>query len=203
MKMNRLFVLGALVGASAMAGAVNLVTNGGFETVNTGGANGSGTGYWVFNGGNTNIGSWSVGGTSVDIVDTTYPVHSGNYALDLVGTPGPGSISQSLSTSNGWNHVISFWARWTGSTLNQTVKVTLGADTQTVTLGAADTWELVTRTFTNVVGSSNTLTLESLPNNTTNGNTFIDDLTASPVPEPATLALCGLALAAAARRRKR
>lgn len=198
---NRWIVVSAALASTSLAGAVNLVSNGGFETVNLGGANINGGNYFTYNAGNANIGSWTVGGTSVDIVRASYPVHSGTYALDLVGTPGPGNVSQTLATTSGWNHVVSFWARWTGDTRNQTVKVTLGSSTQTVTLGVVDTWENVTLTFNNVSGSSNLFTLESLPNNTTNGNTFIDDITVTPVPEPATVALCGLALAAAARRR--
>ena len=206
---NRKWIGIALAGASVLglsgfAGAVQLVTNGGFETVATGGANSSGTGYWVFNAGNTSITSWTIGPVSVDIVNSTYPVYAGTYALDLVGSPGPGEISQTLATSTGLTHTVNFKARYTGAAINRTINVTLGASTQTVTLlaGSSSSWEDVTVSFASVVGSSNTFKLASDPLNTANGNTFIDDVTVTPVPEPFTMALAGCALAAAVRRRR-
>ena len=188
----------------ATSASANLVANGGFESVSFGSANSSGTGYWVFNAGNTGISSWTIGAVSVDIVNSVYPVYAGSYALDLVGTPGPGGVSQTLATTNGLTHTVNFKARWTGSTLNQSVRVTLGAaPTQTVVLGAANTWHDVTVNFAAVSGNSNLFTLATLANNNGNGNTFIDEVNVNPVPEPFTMALAAGGLALPVRRRRR
>lgn len=202
--MNRALVLVALVGAVGLAGsarAINLVANGDFETVATGGANGSGVNYWTFNNGNASIASWTVGGVSVDIVTGSAP-HFGTYALDVVGSPGPGSVSQTLATVAGLTHVVTFKAFWMGAVANRTIEVSLGGAMQTVVLGGAGSWQDVSLNFVGVVGSSNLFKLASLSTNTTNGNTFIDNVNVSPVPEPFTLGLAGLGLAAAWRRRR-
>ncbi|MCB8932337.1 MAG: DUF642 domain-containing protein [Chthonomonadaceae bacterium] len=200
----------ALAGLNPTAQAVNLVQNGGFETYDSGAANSGGTGYLTYLAGNAGISNWTVGpsGGSVDIVippQSSY-IYAGNAALDLVGSPGPGSVEQTLATTNGATHTVTFRAQWRQDALNRTIDVSLGSETQQVVLGAAQaTWELVTLNFTNVAGSSNVFKLASLTNNTTNGNTMIDEVSvvANPVPEPFTLALAAGALAAAARRRKR
>lgn len=176
--------------------------NGGFETYDTNVANASGPGYWVYNAGNAGIQNWTVGGTSVDIVDTTFPVHSGSAALDLVGTPGPGSVSQSIATSASVAYNVSFWAYSSGGALNDEVYVSAdGLNTQLFNVGVGS-WNQYTYTFT-ATGSSTNILLASNVANTSNGNLFLDDVSVEVVPEPATMAvLAGIGLTLSRRLKK-
>ncbi len=53
---------------------------------------------------------WTIGGASVDIVSTSYWQNTqGNYSVDLVGTPGPGSISQTVTgLTPGTSYLLTF-----------------------------------------------------------------------------------------------
>jgi len=57
---------------------------------------------------------WTVGGTSVDIHSTAHLpgdsryAYTGNQSVDLLGSPGPGSIAQDLSTIAGGTYVLNF-----------------------------------------------------------------------------------------------
>lgn len=190
--------------AIGSAGGPNLVSNGDFELANLGGANINGGTYWTFNNGNAGINSWTVGMTSVDIVVAPYPTF-GNQALDLVGTPGPGSIEQVLATNAGDFVEVKFQLYWTGAEINREVNVYLGSQALTnLALNPANTWLSFNLTFANVEANA-LLRITSNANNGGNGNTFIDNVTATatPVPEPFTMALAGGALLAAARRRRK
>lgn len=128
-----------LMGASSSAQAF-LVSNGGFElndkTVATNGVGGTSYGpglFWVRTPGSQGIDDWTVTATSVDIVNGG-DVFAGSQALDLVGTPGPGGVSQVLATGATGSYTVSFWAKGTGG-LNNEVYVTLGsAATQLVNI---------------------------------------------------------------------
>lgn len=202
MKITRFVVASSVLLVCAGVASANLVTNGGFESYNTGLATSSGTysggNYYVFPGANLGINSWTISATSVDIVESGVgvDVNSGLAALDLVGTPGPGGVEQSLATMAGGTYSVSFWAKGTGG-LNNIVNLSLGADVRTVNI--TGTWAQYTETFTGVVGSD-LLKFYSDPANNGNGNTFIDDIEA--VPEPATMTLLALGALAARRRKK-
>ncbi|MCB8932978.1 MAG: DUF642 domain-containing protein [Fimbriimonadaceae bacterium] len=202
------YSIGALIvattlGLSGRATAANLVSNGDFELANLGAANSSGSGYWTFNAGNSGINNWTVGMTSVDIVRAPYPFY-GTQALDLVGTPGPGSVEQTLATVAGGTYEVRFQLYWTGSAINRQINVSLGSQSLNgLELNPSDTWLSFNLTFINVEANA-LLRLSTNPNNGGNGNTFIDNITVeAPVPEPLTMVLAGGALAAAIRRRRR
>ncbi len=191
--MKSLILLAAIaVGAGASA---NLVSNGGFEANNY-----PGTAYKTYNVGDTGINNWMVGAKSVDIVGTSYSPLSGSYALDLVGSPGPGQVSQALVTNPGGQYTVSFWARHTGGSINSEVNASLAATTQQ--FNVTTSWAQYS-----FVATANSLaeniSIWSNPNNSSNGNTFIDDVSVEAVPEPATMAVLGLGLAAAARKRRK
>jgi hypothetical protein len=183
-------ILGGLV-ASASA---NLVTNGSFETHPAF----AGTSYYVVNAGSTDLTGWTVGGKSIDITGIGYPVHSGAYAVDLAGTPGPGSVSQSLATS-GTQYTVSFWATG-GSYPNDVVNVSFGSTSASFVVTGG--WAQYSFTTLGNVGSTN-LTLATRPENGTTGNIFIDDVSVEAVPEPMTMVALSCGLIAIARKRRK
>lgn len=197
--MNKvIFIVGAL---SFSALSVGQVMNGGFESATLAGANGSGSGYWVFNAGNTSIDNWTIGGTSVDIVNASGFVHSGNFALDVVGSPGPGLVSQTLSLVNGQDYRVTFWAFATSVGVNQTLSV--GANsTETIYTVAVGTYTQYTFDFT-ADSAAVDLKFASAANNTGNGTLMLDDIEIEAVPEPASMVLLAGGALVLARRRKK
>lgn len=179
------------------------VLNGGFESVSLPGADISGPGYWSYLAGNTSISNWTIGGNSVDIVDSTYPVHTGNYALDLAGTPGPGSITQALALTTGQLYEVTFWARSSGNPINMVLNTSAvggGTTSQTYSV-ASGSWNQYAFQFT--AGSSSVdLSFATDPLNSTTGNLFLDDIAIEAVPEPMTMVVLAAAGLAAARRKR-
>ncbi len=189
----RLLVLPIFAGIAAVSNA-NLLSNGGFDTY-TGSAF---SGYAALTTGNTDVTGWTVGMTSVDIVDSVYASISLPYAIDLAGTPGPGSISQTVSAAAGF-YQVSFqgWSNQSGSLA--TVVASFGATQQSFLL----TGTLQTYSFLAPASGATTFTLATTPTNTTNGNIFVDNASVQAVPEPTTIAALGLgALGFLKRRRK-
>jgi hypothetical protein len=100
----------------ALASPTELITNGSFEVVN--GYVGPGGSAFVAAGDSSFIAGWLVGGTTADINNEnffrTWPlnpankVYDGVWAVDLEGSPGPGSISQSFSTVAGQEYKLAF-----------------------------------------------------------------------------------------------
>ncbi len=190
----------ALLPALASA-APNLLTNGGFDVytgptfsgyhliAKTGTENSSVSG-WTSNTRDNDV--------SIDIVDGVYGFESGPYAIDLAGTPGPGSISQTLTGLGAPKlYKVSFYAR---STDGNGVLASFGGTNYAVapTSGAYQLYS-----FDAYVTSSNaTLTLAT--NDASNGNVFVDTASVTAVPGPASLASFGLmALGGLRRRAKR
>jgi hypothetical protein len=191
------FAFLALASLSVGASAANLVSNAGFES-NDWDLSG---GYKTYNAGDsTGITDWTVGGVSVDLVNSSYPVHSGSVANDLAGTPGPGSVMQSISGTSAIAYTVGVWALNTAGGINSLLTVTFGSTSQTFT--TTGSWDYYSFTATGDAGST-LLTLATDPGNTTNGNLIVDDAMVEAVPEPATMAVLGLGLAAIGRRRKK
>ncbi len=113
---TRHLLLGAGLSLAAVASAHPL-QNGDFETVTLTPNDGSGSGYWIFNNGRTNLDSWTIGGRAgdvgIDVVTNPYN-HDGIFGVDLAGTPGPGSINQTIDTVSGQQYATSFWAMYAG-----------------------------------------------------------------------------------------
>ena len=93
----------ALCASAAQASTPNLISNGDFESTTLGSING----FKVANAGANAITGWTIGGVSVDVINGAYGAISGN-SIDLLGTPGPGSLSQSFNTIVGHNYLVSF-----------------------------------------------------------------------------------------------
>ena len=181
----------------ANATGVNLVTNGGFETSAY-----TGNSWHTLFAGSSELTGWTVGG-SIDINGSDYPSHSGSYNVDLAGTPGPGSISQTIgSLTVGESYTVSFWAKG-GNYPNDQVDMTFGSESQSF----AVTSDYALYTFNATASSaSQFFELASRPENNTVGNVFIDDVSVTAteaVPEPMTLAALGFGLAAIVRKRRK
>jgi len=194
-KIAILFV--ALAGLSMSASAVNIVQNGGFE-LNDWDYSSS---YKLYNAGSAGVSNWTIGARSIDLVTNPYPVLNGRTALDLAGTPGPGSISQALASSAGTQYTVTFWALTRESTdpRNQYLFSVFGD--QALQFNLTNTYTQYS--YTAIATGNNVLSFLTDTLNTTTGNILIDDVSVEAVPEPATMAVLGLGAAAMLRRRKR
>lgn len=171
-------------GASA-----NLIANGSFETLD-----GSPTllnGSWeaVANGG-TRIAGWSVGDTSVDVVRSPYAVQEGQFAIDLAGTPGPGSIFQNLSTVGAQGYTLSFYASSNGPA--STLQVWwAGSLLDTVNTPAGNTFQFFSYL---VLGAGPSTEIRFRSTQTDNDGAIVDNVSVNAVPLPAAVWLLGSAL---------
>jgi len=192
--MRCFFVALALLGFSAPAFG-SIVVNGDFESPNIGP-----TSFQTFTTGSTGITGWTVTQTSVDLVSNRTGISgyafTGQQAVDLAGTPGPGGIFQDLATTVGTLYTLTFRESSNGASNNLVVRWGTGAtppivlSTVTPPLG---TWQFVSL---NLLATTSTTRLEfdTLPTNTTNAGPLLDTVTVDQagIPEPSTLAILGL-----------
>ncbi len=117
-------VVALFAAGTASASPVNLITNGNFETVASGYTFDSG--FKVVNSGSSAITGWTVGASSVDLIRNAYNAIDG-YSIDMLGTPGPGFLSQNFSVVAGQTYNLSFdMARNSGGPAGQGVAVNFG-----------------------------------------------------------------------------
>ena len=202
-------VVALFAAASASASPVNLITNGDFESVAPGYTFSSG--FHVVNSGSSAIGGWTVGASSVDLIRNAYNAING-YSIDMLGTPGPGFLSQTFNVVAGQTYNLSFdMARNPGGPAGQGVAVNFGGVAQNFYSTAAASNTLYSNTLSFTAASTGLATL-SFASAAKAGTPFdnysgavIDNVSVmAAVPEPETYAmlLAGLGLMGFLRRRK-
>ena len=203
-------VVALFAAGTASASPVNLITNGNFETVATGYTFNSG--FKVINSGSSALTGWTVGASSVDLIRNAYNAIDG-YSVDMLGTPGPGFLSQSFSVIAGQTYNLSFdMARNSGGPAGQGVAVSFGgaAGNFYSTAAASNTlYSSNTLSFTAATTGLATLSFASAAKAGTPLDKFsgavIDNvsvMTAVPEPETSAMLLAGLGLMGFLRRRK-
>ncbi|MFN3683408.1 MAG: choice-of-anchor C family protein [Fimbriimonadaceae bacterium] len=203
--MRRSLPILALLASAASANAINLITNGSFEI----GTNPGGTFISLSAGDSTSIPGWVVGGGGIDYIGGFWNAQDGLRSVDLSRTSA-GSISQTIATSVGQQYLLEFWLAANpdlantpatkvaivsaGNVLNQTFNTPPRGTRSNMN------WGYYSLVFT-AQATSTTVIFQSGENNA--AGPALDNVSVSAVPEPATLALAGLGLAMALRRRKR
>jgi Protein of unknown function (DUF642)/PEP-CTERM motif len=187
-KKQILFSIG-LIAACASAQA-NLITNGDFESSPPAGLT-SGN-YLQVNVGSSDIAGWVVSGApgkSVDLIQNAYGSIN-NISVDLMGTPGPATISQMFSVIAGQTYQLDFDLSRNGGSLH-TVLLNFGSLSNTISPVITGTH--ITRLFTAALTGSANLAFSASGTDTFSGP-VIDNVIVSAVPLPGTLALLGLGL---------
>lgn len=194
-------IAAALASTAMLSNGANLLINGDFEAYSGGFSNG----FALVNAGDTTITGWTVNSGSVDLIDFSYNLNQygaiTGISVDLDGTPGPGSMSQSFNQVAGQTYLLvwDYFRNPPGSNLG-------------VGFG-----ELSPLTFANV-SSLTSYTTASLSYTATFtgsalvtfvssggfGGPTIDNVSVTAVPEPEgiVLAIAGLGLLGALRARR-
>ena len=155
---------------------------------------------------------WTVTG-NVDIVSTiggSNWAKNNNQAIDLAGTPGPGSISQTFAVTAGQIYTLTFWASFNGSASPAALELIIDGVSEFITPSNFGEWTEYTRYFVGEDDGDATLTFAT--SLATNHGPLIDTVGVvaltdpAPVPEPASMAVWALGSIACAvvgyRRRK-
>jgi choice-of-anchor C domain-containing protein len=192
MKIARLAQAAAIAAlfAAGSASAVEMINNGDFEAYSN---SVPGSGYTMVANGSTAITGWTIGGVSVDQIQGAYNAISG-VSIDLLGTPGPGVISQSFNFAANTTYTLSFqlthnpyagggammYADFFGNQYQYDGMQPL----QTVTLNYT----------TGNTGGSTTLSFGSIGGDGYSGAVIDNVSVTAAVPEPETYAMLGLGL---------
>lgn len=178
----------AFVFAGPASAAINIVFNGDFESTDIGNA-----WYQTVNAGDSGVTGWTVGGASVDIVSILGGgpgwAHTNNQAIDLAGTPGPGSLSQYLPTTSGAFYDLTFFASsnpppttlnvyWDGNLIDSFDPSNFG------------TWTKYT--FPHLQATSGSTLLTFATPTGSNMGPLLDTVSVTAVPEPCSVAACSL-----------
>mgnify|MGYP001809777613 CR=1 FL=1 len=176
----------SLISCAVLAAPVNLIKNGDFEMDDPDVTSG---GFTKVAAGQNTINFWTVGGNSVDLIEDRFG-HIDNVSVDLAGSPGPGSISQSFSVVAGQTYelVFDYFRNPPGTSL------TVGfGSLNPITLGVAAS--IVRNQSYRWTATSNGLASVSFRSGGGNSGPTVDNVRVHAVPAPHSLALAGLALA--------
>src|ERR1017187_3938908 len=152
------------------------------------------------------IPGWTVGGTSVDVVSSSvyggspqWWSEDGTQGIDMAGTPGPGSLTQGLTTVAGKGYTLSFWVSSNGGPYTNSLTVDWnGTPLETISTPAQGTWQQYSFSVTGT--GSGTLAF-SCPL-ATDAGALLDNVSVT-TPEPATVGLIGAGLVLIALRFRR
>jgi choice-of-anchor C domain-containing protein len=192
-------ILALLILGTAPLAASTILNNGDFEDPNIGNVNY----YLTLNAGSTFLTGWTVDapspGAGIDIVSNRAPgcnscVNTGQQAVDLSGTPGPGAIYQDLPTFGGATYLLSFWVSSNIGPWPDGMTIAWGgSNIDTISTPAQGTWQ--NRQYT-LTASGDTTRLEFISNVSGNAGPFLDtvsvDLVSGPEPGSAVLMLLSL-----------
>jgi len=176
----------------------NLIQNGSFEFgVDCNGGPGFKT---IFGGDSSSITGWTVGGHSVDYIQSYWQASDGIRSIDLSGNA-PGSLSQSFSTTVGQTYKVSFDLAGNpdyGANKTVGVQVSVGVIDQSYTFFQAGNTKpnmgWTPETFTFIANNSNT----TLTFTSKTGDAYgpeLDNVKATAVPIPGAVWLLGSGLA--------
>jgi len=224
-------VLAVLGSQSARADQLNLINNGSFE-ISIAGPGGVNTGYLTYSVGQTISGGWVVVGdpngnvaitpdteSSLDGgASITLPAEDGHQWLDLTGTSDNGAatgISQTIATVAGASYTLSFWlsnidySTYPGTFSSTVVEVNNGpliTATNTQATGSALQWQNFVVSFIASGTSSSIAFIDNVPS--AHGVNGIDNVSVTanatqPAPEPSSIAVLALGIAALAALRFR
>ncbi len=202
--------------------AANLVTNGSFETL-VGSQTLSSVFYEQLAPGSSRISGWTVSGDagkSLDIVREGTAANTsdwawdpsanaagadGNeYAIDMAGNPGPAELSQSISTSNGQQYLVSFWTSSNGGPRTGALSVYWDNSLQIDKLDTTTQGTWINTRFT-VLGTGASMTLKFAGLLGGSAGALLDNVSVTAVPLPPAAILFGSVLfgfATMARKRR-
>jgi choice-of-anchor C domain-containing protein len=174
----------------SFAAVSNLVANGDFELPQI-----TGNYYQTVIAGESYLTDWTIGGNSIDIVQGGLWMHTGTQAIDLAGTPGPGSVSQFISTNPGGSYMLSFFVSSNadqGSPFANSLNVywggTLLATISSPVRGRWDAYSFI------VTGAAQPRELKFATDITSNQGPLLDTVRLEAVPIPGAVWLLGSGL---------
>ncbi|SHM26995.1 choice-of-anchor C domain-containing protein [Duganella sacchari] len=185
---------------AASAAATNIIVNGDFESYTGYVPNG---GYTLIAAGSNAISGWTVGGVSVDLIKNSYGSVSGT-SVDMLGTPGPGVLSQAFNYAANTTYTLSFDVSRNPNGSYTAVQVDVNGIQNLYVGTGTPTNHSFTFTTGNSAGSQ-LLTFSSVGGDGYSGAVLDNVSLTAAVPEPETYAMlvAGLGLLGfVARRRK-
>ncbi len=147
--------------------------------------------YTTVNAGQPGIFGWTVGGTSVDLIIAPYYGAITSVSVDLDGTPGPGTLSQSFNQVVGQTYTLvwDYFRNPPGSNLG----VKFGDLSPVTYTNVSLLTSYVTESLTYVAASTGVASLTFTSSGGSGGPT-IDNVSVTAVPEPEGIVLAVAAL---------
>lgn len=176
-------IVAVLAVCAAPIFAANIVQNGSFENPQIG------NWFRTVYAGDPFITGWTVGLVSVDVTQGDIgQAEDGTQGIDMAGSPGPGSLTQTLTTESGAGYMLSFWVSSNGGPYTDALIVDWnGFSLATLSTPAPGTW----REYSFEVTGTGSDTLAFIGTIDGLAGARLDNVSVDPIPEPATLGLIG------------